>query len=89
MNERTPGPIASHLPGAGLWGCKTFDMIGYSERGSDKRVIHKDELRDLMRDRHNLQDLVRDLWKSVDGLDLNARQYHKLERLARSLNEQK
>lgn len=51
-------------------------------------VIHKDELRDLMRDRHNLQDLVRDLWKSVADLDLNARQYHKLERLARSLNEQ-
>lgn len=63
-------------------------MIGYSERGSDKMVIHKDELRDLMRDRHNLQDLVRDLWKSVADLDLNARQYHKLERLARSLNEQ-
>jgi hypothetical protein len=60
-------------------------MIGYSERGSDKVVVDKDELHDLMRDRHNLHSLVRDLWRNVDDLDLTARQYHKLERIHRSL----
>lgn len=63
-------------------------MIGYSERGSDKVVVDKDELRDLMRDRHNLHNLVRDLWRNVDDLDLTARQYHKLERIHRSLTSE-